>query len=190
MKPDRPSDRVVVLDRDGTIVIDRGYLGDPAGLEFLPAAAEGLRSLHRSGYRLVVVTNQSGVGRGFFSLDRLHEIHRRLTDMVLGAGSALAGIYYCPHLPEDGCPCRKPATGLLTRAAAELGFEPRAAIVIGDKPTDIEFGRRAGATTMLLSPTGAPGAAGAPAAGRTVADFVVPDLEDAARRIHGLHGSD
>ena len=175
-----PSNKMVVLDRDGTIVIDREYLSDPAGLEFMPGAAEGLRALHELGYRLIIVTNQSGVGRGMYSLDRLHEIHGRLTDMVRSAGARLAGIYFCPHTPEDRCSCRKPATGLLIQAASELGFEPSATIVVGDKLTDIEFGQRAGATTILLSPKGAPEDA------TVVPDFIVRNLLEAAQTIHDL----
>jgi D-glycero-D-manno-heptose 1,7-bisphosphate phosphatase len=148
----RPSScKVVLLDRDGTIVIDREHLSDPAGLEFLPGAADGLQQLHELGYRLVVVTNQSGVGRGLFPLDRLVAMNARLTEMVRSIGAELAAIYYCPHAPDVGCACRKPATGLLLQAAADLGFEPSSAIVIGDKLSDVEFGRRAGAMTILVS---------------------------------------
>jgi D-glycero-D-manno-heptose 1,7-bisphosphate phosphatase len=176
------SGKVVILDRDGTIVIDREYLSDPAELEFMPRAVDGLRALHELGYRLVVVTNQSGVGRGLYSEHRLHEIHDRLTDMMRLAGAPLAGIYYCPHAPEAGCACRKPATGLLIKAASELNFEPASAITIGDKFSDVEFGRRAGTTTILLSSKGSPtGSAVAP-------DFVVENLWEAARAINALGG--
>ncbi|HEY6458486.1 MAG TPA: HAD family hydrolase [Steroidobacteraceae bacterium] len=166
-------DRVIVLDRDGTLVIDREYLRDPAGLEFMPGAAEGLRRLHAMGYRLIVATNQSGIGRGLYSVERLHEIHHRLTEMVHAAGAHLSGIYYCPHTPQAGCACRKPAPGLLLQAAAELGFEPASAIVIGDKSTDIEFGRRVGATTILLAPHGQAGASSVPES--TKGDHIRPD---------------
>jgi len=173
--------KVVVLDRDGTIVIDREYLSDPAGLEFMPGAAESLRRLHELGFRLVIATNQSGVGRGLYTLDQLHRIHERLHDMVQSAGAALAGIYYCPHAPGDGCSCRKPAPGLLVQAASELGFDPSAAIVVGDKLSDVEFGRRAGATTILLSshrlPKGAP----------VVPNHIVQNLMEAAQTIHDLY---
>jgi len=145
------SDRVVILDRDGTVVIDRGYLSDPAGLEFEPGAVEGLRLLSAGGYRLIVVTNQSGVGRGFFTLDQLHAMNARLTVMVESAGAHLERIYFCPHAPDANCDCRKPSLGLLRLAAAELGFDPAAAVVIGDKETDVEFGHRAGATTVLIA---------------------------------------
>ena len=168
-------DKVVILDRDGTIVIDRGYLDDPQGLEFEPQAAEGLRWLHSQGYRLVVITNQSGIGRGYFTIECLEAMNARLTAMVEESGARLAGIYHCPHAPEAACACRKPAQGLLRRAAAELGFEPEATVVIGDKESDIEFGHRAGATTILIAAEVPPAGSG------TQADFVAPNLMAAAR---------
>lgn len=171
-----PAPRPVILDRDGTIVIDRGYLDDPAQLEFLPGALEGLRLLRERGHRLVVVTNQSGVGRGRFSLERVEEVHARLGQMLRAAGAAIDGIYYCPHRPEDGCECRKPKPRLALQAASELGFEPAAAVVIGDKSSDIELGRNLGATTMLIS------ASGRTSDDKPVApDYVVRDLLEAAR---------
>ena len=173
--------QTVVLDRDGTLVVDRNYLDDPDDLEFLPGAAEGLRRLHERGYRLVVISNQSGVGRGRFSLERLREINARLQQMVRAAGAELAGIYCCPHRPEDGCACRKPGTELLLQAARELRFDPEASIVIGDKATDIELGRRVGARTMLISSASDGSHEGPPAA-----DHVVPDLSAAARLIEAL----
>jgi D-glycero-D-manno-heptose 1,7-bisphosphate phosphatase len=175
--------KVVILDRDGTMVIDRGYLSDPAGLEFEPGAAEGMKWLYSRGYRLVVVTNQSGVGRGFFTLERLEAMNKRLNVMVEEAGAKLEGIYYCPHAPNDGCACRKPALGLMIRAASELGFDPKSAIMIGDKDLDIEFGRRAGATTILIA------ADTSAAHVRTAPDLIAPNLLEAARAITALRGS-
>lgn len=145
------TEKVVILDRDGTVVVDRNYLSDPADLEFLPGAVDGLRRLYRDGYRLIVITNQSGVGRGMLSLQRLHDIHQRFRTMVAEAGASIDEIYFCPHIPEDNCACRKPRLGLLLRAASELHFDPANAIVIGDKASDIEFGRDAGATTILIA---------------------------------------
>jgi D-glycero-D-manno-heptose 1,7-bisphosphate phosphatase len=188
--------RVVMLDRDGTVVIDRGYLADPEGLEFEPDAAEALRVLHASGHRLVVVTNQSGVGRGYFPLERLHAMNDRLLAMVGAAGAMLEAIYYCPHAPEEGCDCRKPEQGLMRRASAELHFDPRTAVVIGDRDSDVEFGRRAGATTILLDPKaldpmnatvgdalaqGDAARRGLSPARDSRADLVVPNLLAAAR---------
>lgn len=171
------ADKVVILDRDGTIVVDRGYLDDPAGLEFEAAAPEGLRWLHRRGYRLIVISNQSGVGRGYFTDDRLTAMNARLRSMVEGAGARLEGIYCCPHAPDAACECRKPGQALMLRAASELGFDPRAAYVVGDKDSDIEFGRRAGARTILIDPRAGP----AQSAHR--ADAVVPNLLAAARTV-------
>jgi D-glycero-D-manno-heptose 1,7-bisphosphate phosphatase len=175
------AERIVVLDRDGTIVVDRGYLSDPAGLEFESGATEGLRLLSLAGYRLVVATNQSGVGRGLFTLEQLDAMNARLMAMVESAGARLDAIYSCPHAPHDQCDCRKPAQGLLQRAASELGFDPASAIVIGDKDSDIEFGRRAGAKTVLIRPSCTSDPAPHPRP-----DLVVPSLFEAAKRLLAL----
>lgn len=169
----RPARNVVVLDRDGTIVEDRHYLDNPAGLQFLPGAAEGLRMLHERGCRLVVITNQSGIGRGLFSVTQLEQIHDRLRLMTSAIGAPLEAIYYCPHVPADRCVCRKPATELLTQATISLGFAMSSVVVIGDKDSDIEFGRRVQAPTILID--------GASSANPRDASFVVPDLVSAAR---------
>jgi D-glycero-D-manno-heptose 1,7-bisphosphate phosphatase len=171
----------VILDRDGTIVVDCGYLDDPQQLRLLPGAAAGLRLLHRSGHPLVVISNQSGVGRGLFTLERLQQINRRLTAMLEDLGAPLAGFYCCPHRPEEGCDCRKPNTGLLQAAAATIGFEPAAAIVVGDKSSDIELGRRVGATTILVT-AGAAASDGRPA----YPDYTARDLLAAARIVGQL----
>ena len=168
--------RAVILDRDGTVVVDRDYLDDPDQLQFLPGALEGLRLLRERGHPIVVVTNQSGVGRGRFSLARLQQIHARLLQMVRAGGAAIDALYYCPHRPEDDCDCRKPKPLLLLQAAAELGFEPAAAVVIGDKSSDVQLGHNVGALTMLVSETGR-----ARDGTDTQADYVIHDLIEAAR---------
>jgi D-glycero-D-manno-heptose 1,7-bisphosphate phosphatase len=167
--------RAVILDRDGTIVVDRDYLDDPEQLEFLPGALAGLRQLRELGWRLIVVTNQSGVGRGRFSLARLQEIHARLLERARLAGAGIDAIYFCPHRPEEDCECRKPKPKLVRQAAAELGFEPSAAVVIGDKSSDIELGRNLGAMTMRVSETGR-----SSDGQRVEADYVIRDLREAA----------
>jgi len=144
------SRRCVLLDRDGTIVFERGYIRDPDEIELLPGAAAALRRLAKSGLALAVVTNQSAVGRGLLTEERLAEIHQRLRELLAAEEVALGGIYFCPHVPEDGCACRKPETGLFDRASRELGFRPSESFVIGDKECDVELGRRAGATTVLV----------------------------------------
>jgi D-glycero-D-manno-heptose 1,7-bisphosphate phosphatase len=168
------SGRVVILDRDGTLVVDRGYLADPMGLKFARGAVAGLELLREQ--RLVVITNQSGVGRGLFTAADLEAMNLRLKVMVEEVGARLEGIYACPHAPEDHCGCRKPAQGLMQRAAAELDFDPAEAVVVGDKESDVDFGQAAGALTILI--------ADAPPA-RTQAHHVCPDMEAAARIIVG-----
>lgn len=172
--------RVVILDRDGTLVVDHGYLDDPDRLQLLPGAVAGLRRLRAQGHRLIIVTNQSGVGRGMFSLERLREINDRLTQMLRTSGVDIEGIYSCPHHPDDHCGCRKPETGLVRRAAAELGFEPRECIVIGDQHGDVELGRRLGAITLQVS------AQIVTADERSRADYVIRDLLAAADVIESI----
>jgi D-glycero-D-manno-heptose 1,7-bisphosphate phosphatase len=168
--------RAIILDRDGTIIVDHGYLDDPARIEFLPGALEGLRQWHELGHPLLVVSNQSGIGRGVLSTDRVLQINARMQELLRAAGAPLDGIYFCPHSPSDGCDCRKPHTRLVEEAAATLGFEPRDAVVIGDKSSDIGLGRRLGAITMLVSADGR-----ASDGIQTEPDFVVATLLEAAR---------
>lgn len=148
MKRSCPS--AVLLDRDGTIIVEKEYLADPAGVELLAGAAAGLRSLRALGCRLAVVTNQSGVGRGYYTLEDMHAVNRRMVELLAREGVALDGIYFCPHAPESGCACRKPLPGLGLRAARELGFDPQAAVIIGDKRADLGLARAMGARGILV----------------------------------------
>jgi D-glycero-D-manno-heptose 1,7-bisphosphate phosphatase len=176
-----PAARPVILDRDGTVVIDRHYLDDPAQLRFLPGAIDGLRALKDDGHRIILVTNQSGVGRGRFTLQRMHEVNDRLIEMAAAAGAPIDAIYSCPHEPEAHCACRKPGTQLVLEAALRFGFDPASSIVIGDKSTDIELGRRLSAMTILVS------ADGRAADGEWIQpDYVSRDLTEAARIIAEL----
>jgi D-glycero-D-manno-heptose 1,7-bisphosphate phosphatase len=174
--------RPVILDRDGTIVIDRHYLDDPAQLSFLPGAVEGLRTLSQNGHSIIVVTNQSGVGRGRFTLERMHEVNNRLIDMVAAAGARIDAIYSCPHEPAADCACRKPNTQLVLDAAQRFGFDPARSIVIGDKSSDVELGRRLQALTMLVSADGR-----ATDDGWVQPDYIIRDLIEAARIIDEAH---
>ncbi len=173
--------RPIILDRDGTLVIDRHYLDDPGQLCFLPGAAEALRLLTREGHRIIVVTNQSGVARGRFTLERMHEINDRLMRMATEAGATIDAIYSCPHDPDADCACRKPETGLVLDAARQFGFDPSSAVVIGDKSTDVELGRRLGAVTLLISSNGR-----ATDDHWVEPDYKVPDLLAAVRIIEEL----
>ncbi len=143
----------VFLDRDGTLIEDVPYLADPSGIRFLPGAAEALVRLRRAGFARVLVTNQSGIGRGFFTEDRLREIHAELEGRLAGVGASLDGIYYCPSAPsEEDCPDRKPAPGMLLRGAVELGIDLDASWMVGDKMSDVMAGLNAGCRSILLRP--------------------------------------
>ncbi|PZO41458.1 MAG: HAD family hydrolase [Pseudanabaena frigida] len=172
-----------VFDRDGTIIKECHYLSDPALVELLPSAAEGMRQLQAMGLGLVVVTNQSPINRGLFDEKRLEEIHQRLRLLLTNEGVHLDGIYYCPHLPEERCACRKPNSGMVDRAVQDLDFDPIASFVIGDKPCDIELGQQIGATTFLVR-TGY--GAKVEADGYAKADYIVDNLKDAAQKISQL----
>lgn len=142
--------RFALIDRDGTINVERDYLSDPAGLELIPGAIAGLRLLKGLGLGLAVITNQSGIARGYFTLDTLDAIHRRLQEMLGAEGITLDGVYICPHGPGETCDCRKPLPGMALQAAAELGFDLTQAFVIGDKAADVDLGRAVGATSILV----------------------------------------
>ncbi len=179
--------RFVILDRDGTLIFERHYLSDPRQVELIPTVPESLRALSRKGFGIIVITNQSAIGRGFFDLARLARIHQRLHELLHAHGVRLDGVYFCPHTPDDRCRCRKPQPGLIEVAARELGFEPHESFVIGDKACDIELGKRVGATTFLVR-TGY----GAQEEREQTAcpDFVVDSVWDAVPIIERLHSSD
>ena len=140
----------VFLDRDGTLVIERGYLSDPVDLELLPGAGAALHDLKAAGVPLVVISNQSGVGRGLFTLERVYEVMARLRVISRAAGIELDGIYFCPHRPEDGCACRKPGTRLLERAAEDHLLTLRGSFMVGDKLLDAETAQRVGGRGVLV----------------------------------------
>ena len=166
--------RAVFLDRDGTIIVDKGYLADPEGVELLPRAVEGLRRFQAAGYDLLIVTNQSGVGRGYYSAADAEAVNARTVALLAESGIAITEVLYCPHLPNAGCSCRKPAPGMLLEGAARHGIDLGRSVMIGDTVTDIEAGRAAGcALTFLIAASPVPGA------------VVVTDLAQAADYVIG-----
>ena len=175
--------RVVLLDRDGTLIVERHYLSDPQQVELLPGVDLALRELRRKGFSLVVITNQSAIGRRWLDRRCLQAIHQRLQELLVPQGVWLDGIYFCPHRPEDGCGCRKPKPGLVERAVRELNFDPRTSWMIGDQRCDLELGRAVGATTCLVR-TGY-GAQVAPES-HGLADYVVDTLQDIVSVIEGF----
>jgi D-glycero-D-manno-heptose 1,7-bisphosphate phosphatase len=147
----------VFLDKDGTLVENIPYNVDPDLMRLVPGAVAGLRALGNAGYRLFVVSNQSGVARGLFSIDALEDLQRRLRDLLGDAEISLDGLYFCPHHPNGSvaeyaieCSCRKPADGLLRRAARDHDIDLRRSWMIGDILDDVEAGRRASCRTVLI----------------------------------------
>ena len=149
--------RAVFLDRDGTLIVDHGYLRDPGEVLLLTGVAEALYDLKRFGFSLVLVSNQSGIGRGIITEEQANQVHRRLISCLNACGITLDGAYYCPHSPWQGCSCRKPSPGMLIKAATELTLDLARSFMIGDRPTDVEAGRRAGCRSILLMPQAPPG---------------------------------
>jgi D-glycero-D-manno-heptose 1,7-bisphosphate phosphatase len=144
------SRRFVLLDRDGTINEEVGYVLRPDELRLIPGAADALRELRDLGLGLVVLTNQSPIGRGMLSVDELERIHARLSELLVVHGATLDRIEFCPHRPDEGCACRKPGTLMVERAAAALGFDPAASWLVGDHGSDLRLGRAVGARTILV----------------------------------------
>jgi len=186
-RPDHEPRRCVFLDKDGTLIDDVPYNVDPAKVRLAAGAAEGLARLHAAGYALVVVTNQSGVARGVFPESALAAVESRLRRMVRDAGAELTGFAYCPHHPEGTvpqyarvCECRKPAPGMILRAAGECGVDLARSWMVGDILNDVEAGRRAGCRTVLIDNGNETEWDRTP--GREP-DYVVADLAEAARRI-------
>jgi D-glycero-D-manno-heptose 1,7-bisphosphate phosphatase len=174
------SRRFVLLDRDGTINEEIGYVLSPAELRLIPGAAEAIRDLRALGLGVVIVTNQSSVGRGWITEADLSAIHDHLRELLRESGTDVDAIEHCPHRPEDDCSCRKPQTGMVDRAVADLGFDPAEAFVVGDHAGDMILGRAIGARTILVR-TGH-GEEELEAA-RDLADRVVADLSAAAAAI-------
>jgi D-glycero-D-manno-heptose 1,7-bisphosphate phosphatase len=140
----------VLLDRDGTIIVAKNYLSKPEDVELLPGAAEAIKRLHNACVGIAIVTNQSGIARGYFDERTLNRIHDRLEKLLAAEGAFIDQIYFCPHAPVDVCVCRKPATGMIEQAAAELDFMPRNAFVVGDSHVDMQLGLAVEATPVLV----------------------------------------
>lgn len=143
--------KVVFLDRDGTLIIDKVYLNDPDQIEYLPGAFDALKRLKEAGFDFVIVTNQSGVARGIVQLENLDEIHRRMQVAYAEHGVDFLGFYYAPYSVESNHPLRKPNPGMLLAAAEEHGIDLQQSWMVGDRMTDVEAGRKAGCRTILLA---------------------------------------
>jgi D-glycero-alpha-D-manno-heptose 1-phosphate guanylyltransferase len=174
----------VFLDRDGTINREVHHLSDPDQLELLPGAAVGLRKLCNAGCPLIIVSNQSPIGRGMFTEDRLREINSRLAEMLASEGIQIAGWYWCPHAPWEGCDCRKPAPGMFYKARDEMGVILKDSWVVGDRIADLCAGRQVGARTILVATGYGETEYNLPERPAN-ADYFVPTLHEAADIILG-----
>ena len=169
--------RAVFLDRDGTITEDPSFVGTVEQATVIPGAVAALKELQDAGYRLFVVTNQSGVGRGYFSRDAVEAIHAQLNNYLAAAGARFDRYYVCPHRPEDNCDCRKPKPKFLLEAAREFGLDLPHCYMVGDRLTDVQVGINAGTRTILVL-TGA--GRDTQAAGEIDPDFVADDIRAAS----------
>jgi rfaE bifunctional protein nucleotidyltransferase chain/domain len=152
-----PPKGLVFLDRDGTLLKDSPYLSDPREAELLPGVGEGLAELQRAGYRLVIVTNQQGIGLGYFSVREFIAVNAALFRLLTPFGVTISRIYYCPHSAADACDCRKPAPGLLLRAMREFEMPPERCFMVGDRDADAMAGSSAGCCPVLVGTGGSPG---------------------------------
>ena len=144
----------ILLDRDGTVIIDKHYLSDPEEVELISGCGDALATLQQAGMRLYIVTNQSGIGRGYFSEDDLHACTVRLDILAEEHNAMLEDTVFCPHTPEEDCTCRKPRTGMWEQLVEMYGLKPEESIMIGDKNADILLGKNAGMAASILVLTG------------------------------------
>lgn len=143
--------RAVLLDRDGTLIVEKNYLHDPAEVVLETGVVEALARLRDADYHLIVVTNQSGVGRGYFTEADVHRVHDHIATLLRQHGITVAGWYMCPHAPDVACDCRKPRPGMALAAAADHGLDLAASFVIGDKMADVGLADAVGAKGILVT---------------------------------------
>jgi D-glycero-D-manno-heptose 1,7-bisphosphate phosphatase len=184
-------ERAVFLDRDGTIIEEVGYLDRPERVAFFPWTIDAIRVLNRAGLAVVLVSNQSGIARGFFTATVVDDVHQTMEAMLNAGGAHIDAYYYCPHHPDGKvaglakvCDCRKPARGLVDRAAAEFGIDPSRSFVVGDRWLDVALARAVGAQGVLVR-TGYGESEELKPPGDLTADAVVDNLVAASSWILG-----
>lgn len=169
----------VFLDRDGTINEEVDYLENPKDIKMIPGAAEAMRQLSEAGYRVIIVTNQPGIGFGYYTARDFFRVNKEILTLAGKAGARVSRIYYCPHTQADNCSCRKPLKYFIERAAKELNLDISRSFVVGDRTGDIEFGRNAGVKTILVKT----GAAGKDGLYEVQPDYTASDLSEASKII-------
>ena len=171
----------VFIDRDGTIAEEVGYLNHASRFRMFPFAADAIQRLNKAGLPVIVVTNQSGVGRGYFPESLVHAVNELMTQQLAESGARIDAVYYCPHISAENCSCRKPKTGMLERAAQEHALDLRRSFVIGDRYGDMELARNARARSILVRTGYGEGELAWHAANWPVQpDFVAEDLSQAS----------
>lgn len=171
--------RAVFVDRDGVLIRDRHYLADPDGVKVYAGVPAALKALRRAGFKIVVVSNQSGVARGYLTRRQVDAVHARLKALLARAGAKWDALYYSPHGPDSGHPWRKPGTGMLLAARRRLGLDFKTSYLVGDKTSDIECARRAGCRAILVRT----GKAGRDREFKARPAFTAPGFSAAARWI-------
>lgn len=167
---------VLFLDRDGTLNEEVNYLSDPADLRILPGAPEAVRRFNAAGWAVVIITNQSGIGRGYFTAGDVAAVHAALTAELAIHGAHVDAIYVCPHHPDAQCACRKPKPALYQQALADLGLPDAPCVAVGDKMTDLEPGRALGCRTILVQTGYGAELAAHPETLPFMPDAILPDL--------------
>lgn len=165
----------IFLDRDGVIIVEKNFQADPDSIEFLPQSIKALQNSNKL-YKLIIVSNQSGVARGYFTLDDVIAFNNHLDSILKNNDINITGWFFCPHGPDDSCECRKPNTGMILKAASEHGIDLEKSWMIGDKSSDIQAGMNAGLKTILVK-TGYGGKEAN--AYEIVPDFLADNLYDA-----------
>lgn len=150
MDSDGPAAPALFLDRDGVLIADENYLADPQLVRLLPGVPAALLRARQAGYRLICVSNQSGIGRGYFGQDDFHRVMLRLEEQLASHGVQLDSYHFCPHSPDDDCPCRKPRPGMLVEARRLFQLDLKSSWMIGDKGSDVAFGRQEGMGSVLV----------------------------------------
>jgi histidinol-phosphate phosphatase family protein len=140
----------IFLDRDGTVIFDKNYLSSPEQVKLYSYAADSINKLYAAGFKVIIVTNQSGVARGIFTEEELQKIHERLVSLLKKAGAKIDAIYYCPHIDEDFCSCRKPKPGMVLKAAKDFNIDLKKSYTIGDTVRDYLLGYNTGGKGILV----------------------------------------
>ncbi len=181
MSPRTVTPTAAFVDRDGTLIRDTGYVSDPDDVVLLPGVGEAVRLLNAAEVPVIIVTNQSGIGRGYFGVGAFLLVQARLEELLAAEGARIDAAYFCPHAPDEGCPCRKPGLELYQRAAAEQGVDPAGAAYVGDRLRDVTAAGALGGLGVLVARDGATYDAPVPP------DVVqVPDLLTGVREILAL----